>query len=98
MVGGVIRWIVEKSRKDTKEKETAVNNGILYCSGMIAGEGLVGILLAVVAIFGWDKFINVGAMLNLPAAVSEWLSVALFAVIILLVFVFSLKKKKAKQQ
>ena len=98
MVGGVIRWIVEKSKKDSKEKETAVNNGILYCSGMIAGEGLIGILLAVVAIFGWDKFINVGAMLNLPAAVSEWLSVALFAVIILLVFVFSLKKKKANQQ
>lgn len=99
MVGGIIRFLVEKSKKDEKKREAAVNNGILYCSGMIAGEGLVGILLAVIAIFGWDKFINVGAMLNLPEAVSQWLSVGLFAVIILLVFVFSAwKKQKSNQQ
>ncbi len=99
MVGGIIRFLVEKSKKDEKQKETAVNNGILYCSGMIAGEGLVGILLAVIAIFGWDKFLNVGAMLNLPEAVSQWLSIGLFAVIILLVFVFSAwKKQKSNQQ
>ncbi len=98
MVGGIIRWFVEKSKKDEKAKEAAVNNGILYCSGMIAGEGLAGILLAVVAIFGWDKLIDVGAMLNLPAAVSQWLSVVVFAVIIALVFVFSLKKQKSAQK
>ena len=98
MVGGIIRFIVEKSKKDAKEKETAVNNGILYCSGMIAGEGLAGILLAVVAIFGWDKLINVGAMMNLPAAVAQWAGIAVFAVIIALVFVFSLKKQKSTQK
>ena len=27
-----------------------IDNGVLYCSGLIAGEGLVGILLAVFAI------------------------------------------------
>ncbi len=98
MVGGIIRWVVEKSKKDAKEKETAVNNGILYCSGMIAGEGLAGILLAVVAIFGWDKMIDLGAMMNLPAVVSQWLSVVVFAAIIALVFVFSLKKQKSNQK
>ncbi|MBE7018595.1 MAG: oligopeptide transporter, OPT family [Ruminococcaceae bacterium] len=98
MVGGIIRWVVEKSKKDEKAKEIAVNNGILYCSGMIAGEGLAGILLAVVAIFGWDKFIDVGVMLNLPATVSQVLSVLVFAVIIALVFVFSLKRQKSAQK
>ena len=99
MVGGIIRWIVEKSKKDEKKREKAVNNGLLYCSGMIAGEGLIGILLAVVAIFGWDKVINLGAMMNLPEAVAQWLGLAMFAVIILLVFVFSAwKKEKSKQQ
>ncbi len=48
MIGGAIRWIIEKKKyKDAKSKENAVNNGVLCCSGMIAGEGLVGILLAV---------------------------------------------------
>ena len=51
MAGGVVRMIVEKKRGASEsEKETAVNNGVLYTSGMIAGEGLVGILLAVFAI------------------------------------------------
>ena len=40
MIGGIIRRIVEKVRK------SGVERGILFTSGMIAGEGLVGILLA----------------------------------------------------
>lgn len=40
MIGGIIRRIVEKV------KESGVERGILFTSGMIAGEGLVGILLA----------------------------------------------------
>ena len=51
MVGGLIRLYFDKkkgvSEDDRKEK---VNQGILYSSGLIAGEGLVGILLAVFAI------------------------------------------------
>ena len=98
MVGGIIRFFVEKSKKDTKEKEQAVNNGILFSSGMIAGEGLAGILLAVVAVFGWDKLIDISAMLNLPEAVAQWLGLAVLVIIVLLVFLFSMKKRKAEQQ
>lgn len=49
MIGGGVRWFIEK-RKKGDEKKSAVENGILYSSGLIAGEGLVGILLAVFAI------------------------------------------------
>ena len=42
MIGGMVRWAVEK--------KTTVENGILYSSGLIAGEGIIGILLAVFAI------------------------------------------------
>lgn len=51
MVGGIIRWGVEKIRyKDNETKENAVQSGVLYSSGMIAGEGILGILLAILAI------------------------------------------------
>lgn len=51
MVGGIIHWLIEKSKRmDEKTKKTMLDNGVLYCSGLIAGEGLVGILLAVFAI------------------------------------------------
>ena len=42
MVGGLVKMIIEK--------KTAGSNGILFSSGLIAGEGLVGILLAILAI------------------------------------------------
>lgn len=44
MLGGVVRLIIEKYRKKT------VDRGILFSSGMIAGEGLVGIILAIMEV------------------------------------------------
>ena len=42
MIGGLIRLFVEKRRfADEGSRETVRNNGILFSSGMIAGEGLV---------------------------------------------------------
>ena len=46
MIGGLIRWVFDKN-KNSKE---SVEKGILYSSGLIAGEGLVGIILAVLAV------------------------------------------------
>lgn len=55
MVGGLVRLYFEKKKKITEEKrKDSIDRGILYTSGLIAGEGLVGILLAVFAI------VNVG--------------------------------------
>lgn len=53
-VGGMIRKLVEFQKADTEEaaalKKDRVDRGLLYSSGMIAGEGLIGILLAVLAV------------------------------------------------
>ncbi len=49
MVGGVLRWFVDK-KQASGEKNKDAGSGILFCSGLIAGEGLVGILLAVLAV------------------------------------------------
>lgn len=48
MAGGMIRFLVEKRKE--KAGEECVERGILFSSGMIAGEGLVGIVLAVLAV------------------------------------------------
>lgn len=51
MVGGLIRLFVDRRRKVSDEdRKEQVENGTLFASGMIAGEGLVGILLAVFAV------------------------------------------------
>ncbi|MCI6915499.1 MAG: oligopeptide transporter, OPT family [Lachnospiraceae bacterium] len=61
-VGGMIRYFFDKKAKSSDEAvaakaKDAADKGILYSSGLIAGEGLVGILLAIFAVakFGNGK-------------------------------------------
>lgn len=55
-VGGVIAWMIDRSyRKNNVSKEQsdrASNAGLLIASGLITGEALMGILLALFASFG----------------------------------------------
>lgn len=95
MIGGLVRLCFDKMKNEEK-KSKATNDGILFCSGMIAGEGLIGIVLAVLAIFGVDKFINISGVLKLPSGVSQILSLFVFALIILSLLMFSVLKKEKK--
>lgn len=91
MVGGLVRlWIEKRKFKSEADRNAVISDGILYSSGMIAGEGLVGILLAVVAVLGID--------LNMGAPLGNWGGVAFFAVLVALMiyFMFAGSKKKAK--
>ena len=93
-VGGLVRWYIEsKSKKSEEEKKAASDNGILYCSGMIAGEGLVGILLAVFAVIpmGEGSFADA---INLGCPLGNIGGVVFFAAIVASVFYFSYKKAK----
>ena len=62
MIGGLIRWYVDK-KKGSKKTDDA-DSGILFCSGMIAGEGLVGIILAILAVAGVADKLNLSGVLN----------------------------------
>ena len=97
MVGGLVRLAFDKMNREEKEKEAIISDGILYCSGMIAGEGLVGILLALLAVFGVDKAIDLSSMLNLPAGVANVASIFVFALVVLSVLKFSLWKKRERK-
>lgn len=98
MVGGLIRLALDKIKgKKAEHKEEIVNDGILFCSGMIAGEGLVGIVLALLAVFGVDKALNLSEKLGIPSAVSDLGGLLLFALIILTVLKFTVWKKRDKK-
>ncbi|MBR4100099.1 MAG: oligopeptide transporter, OPT family [Clostridia bacterium] len=94
MVGGIIRLVLDKLKKDKEEKDAIVNDGILFCSGMIAGEGLVGIVLALFAIMGIDKLINLSGFVS--PAVSNIGGLVLFGIIILTLLKFTVWKKRNK--
>ena len=97
MIGGLVRLAVDKMKKNEEDKKRITNDGILFCSGMIAGEGLVGILLALLAVFGLDKVIDISGFLNLPEGVAKVAALVVFGLVILSLLKFSVwKKKKAK--
>ena len=97
MVGGLIRLFFDRMKREENEKKEIVNDGILFCSGMIAGEGLVGILLALFAIFGIDKAIDLSGKLALSGTVQSIGSLVVFALIILSLLKFTLLKKRDKK-
>ncbi len=98
MVGGLLRLAMDKMKKNEEEKKEIVNDGVLFCSGMIAGEGLVGILLALLAVFGLDSALDLSTKFGIPQIVSDIGGLVLFAVIILTVLKFSLWKKRDKKK
>lgn len=76
MVGGLVRWFFER-KGGHKE---GIDRGILYSSGLIAGEGLVGILLAVFAVIRAGER-SVGDILGtcLPFRFGNWGGLIIFA-------------------
>ena len=87
MIGGVVRMFMDGRKKvGAKTKESQVTDGTLYCAGMIAGEGLVGIFLAILAVAGVTipSFISLG---NIGGVV-------IMALMILCLLKFSLWNKR----
>ena len=97
MVGGVIRLLMEKMNKKEEEKQEIINDGVLFSSGMIAGEGLVGILLALLAVFGVDSAIDLSARFGISKTVADIGGIVLFAIIILTLLKFTVFKKRNKK-
>lgn len=89
MVGGAARWFVDK-RSSEKEKKNEASGGILFCSGLIAGEGLVGILLAILAVVGVSDALDLSGTVNLGLAGA----VILLVIMVLCVLKFAMTKKK----
>lgn len=96
MVGGLIRLFFDKNKGKEEEKKAMISDGILFCSGMIAGEGLIGILLAILAIFGLHEVIDLSGMIHLPEPLGTIASLGVFALVILSLLKFSIFKKRKK--
>ncbi|MBU5437003.1 oligopeptide transporter, OPT family [Tissierella sp. MSJ-40] len=100
MLGGIIRGILERRKESEKVLKEKVDSGILFSSGLIAGEGLIGILLAILAIIpaglnAAGKEITVADKVNLGNNVlGQWGSLAFFGLLTLLLIKNSFFKKE----
>lgn len=94
MIGGLIRLALDKLNRKEDEKKRIVSDGILFCSGMIAGEGLVGILLAVLAVFGIGEAIDLSSKLGLSSGFMNIGGLVVLALVISSILKFSVFKKR----
>ncbi len=88
MAGGIMRFIVEKIKGTDEEKKERVDRGILFTSGLIAGEGIIGIVLAVLAVVEADKVIQ------LKSGLPQWCSLIIFVALLAFLYTRCMKKDK----
>ena len=86
MLGGFIKFIVEKI--NGKQNDDS-GKGILFCSGMIAGEGIIGVVLAILTVTGITDIIDLSSKIPTGNATSIIVLVISCAV----VYFFAANKK-----
>ncbi len=99
MVGGAIKWFFERKKGANLDKEhkDKIERGILYSSGLIAGEGIVGILLAIFAIINiGDK--SLGDLIDLSGTLNlgNWGGLLVFVLLSATLVKVVIGKKKTK--
>ncbi len=70
MLGGIIHLLVDKAAKKEENREKVHSQGVLFSAGLVAGEALMGIILAV--------FVIAHFPLNLPAGPFTLLGICIF--------------------
>lgn len=103
MCGGLIKLYVEKKKfASEQDRKSADDAGVLYTSGLIAGEGLMGILLAVLAVInvGVDKegnAISVLTKINLGGRLGNIGGLVCFALLLLTIMLYTVWRKRGSR-
>lgn len=89
MAGGIVRWILERRKiDDEKEKKASIERGTLFTSGLIAGEGLMGVILAILAV------LKVDSKIVSPFALPQIGSLIIFIALLAYLYFICVKKSK----
>jgi len=94
MVGGIVRLLFERSKREEEEKQELINDGTLVCSGMIAGEGLLGIVIAFLAVIGVSERIQLPDVFGNQALLRDGCSLLLLAASVVVLVLTALYRKK----
>ena len=98
-VGGLIRatvnWMSKKRNHNDAQKARVDNTGVLVASGLIAGEALIGLLIAVVVGVRADNHFWLIPGLE---GIAPWMALVVFAVLTLYMIAMPLRKAGAPDE
>ena len=93
-LGGLLRAYYDKKKNGPQLAE----NGILYSSGLIAGEGLVGIILAILAVAKLPSGDTLLSAINLKGILGNIGGLLFFIALLASFSIFTRKNKKADEK
>jgi putative OPT family oligopeptide transporter len=59
-VGGIVRWLVDRKRKNESATDAEFSPGVLMASGLIAGGAIAGVVQAIIAYNEWESHLSIG--------------------------------------
>jgi len=98
-LGGALRWVMERGAKTEQQRLSRRENGVLFGSGLVGGQGLLGVVIA--AIVGYQAYlVRKGSIVleqgltRAPMPLQTWASthapeIGALIVFFVLVFVFA---------
>ncbi|MFW6087095.1 MAG: OPT/YSL family transporter, partial [Myxococcota bacterium] len=78
LVGGLLSFAVGRGATDRAERDARSQRGVLFSSGVIAGEALTGVLVALLAVVGVSRLELGGEHVQLASVVGAALLLGLF--------------------
>ncbi len=78
-IGGMLRWWVARRAATDEEREARVQRGVLFGSGLVGGEGILGVGIAIAAAITSRAPAGIGP--EWAGALAPWLSAGAFALL-----------------
>lgn len=92
VIGGIVRVLVDRKFKINLEQlKIQTEKGILLASGLVAGDAIMGILIAVLTILGVSDQIAIGPKLFPTIAANHWTATAM--VVLLCIWMYRITTK-----
>jgi putative OPT family oligopeptide transporter len=97
MAGGLLSLLVRKRSKSSDEASKRNEKGILFGSGLVAGDALigVGVAFAIYISDGYRSFYEANEAAPVSGAMGPWLSLAAFSTLLIIFWVMTQNRKKS---
>jgi putative OPT family oligopeptide transporter len=98
LVGGIVRVLVNKKfKKDDKQQKIQSEKGILLASGLVAGDAIMGIVVAIFAALNLSGTIGFGSKFLTGITQNHWTALVVYLIFAFWMYRFSTRVDKTEK-
>ncbi len=91
--GGIVRWLVDRKRKDMSAAEAEFSPGVLMASGLIAGGAIAGVIQSVITFYEKDNAFDMSGLLGGLARNHDWWPMTMFVMMAAALYWIGVKRE-----